>query len=108
IQQYIILIKKLTNQLTDNKMAEEIQKLIAENYSTVKTLVSNLKLVELKYSKKLLDEVKAELETELMEEWIIEVDEELNESWSGLRIKHTNWPEKIYVKLEGQSKVPWN
>ena len=108
IQQYIILIKKLTNQLTDNKMAAEIQKLIAENYRTTKTLVANLKIVELEYTSLLLNEIKEELELKLKEGWTVEAYEDLEEAWTGLYINHKDWPEKVYVKLEGQSKVPWS
>lgn len=108
IHQYIILIKKLTNQLTDNKMADEIQKLITQNYIATKTLESNAKVVELKYTKILLDEIKEELENDLREEWKIEVDDDLNESWAGMTVKHQQWPERVYVKLEGQSKVAWS
>lgn len=108
IQQYIILIKKLTNQLTDNTMADEIQKLIAENYSTTKTLAANLRIVEVEYTNILLNEIKAELEIELKEGWTIETYDDLEEAWTGLYINHIDWPEKVYVKLEGQSKVPWS
>ncbi|WP_373059370.1 PD-(D/E)XK nuclease family protein [Zunongwangia sp. H14] len=108
IQQYIILIKKLTNQLTDHKMQNEIQKLIAENYNTTRTLVSNLKVVELKYTNLLLNEIKGQLEKELKEGWTVEAYNDLEEAWTGLYINHEEWPKKVYVKLEGQSKVPWS
>lgn len=108
IQQYIILIKRLTNQLTDNKMQMEIQKLIAENYITTKTLISNTRIVELEYTRTLLNEIKAELDKELKAGWTVEAYNDLEEAWTGLYIKHKDWPEKVYVKLEGQSKVPWS
>ncbi len=108
IQQYIILIKKLTNQLTDTKMQKEIQKLIAENYLTTKTLASNARIVELEYAKLLLNEIKAELKKELKESWTVVAYGDLEEAWTGLYINHKDWPEKVFVKLEGQSKVPWS
>lgn len=108
IQQYIILLKKLTNQLTDNKMSKDIHKLIADNYATTKTLASNLKLVEAEYARLLLSEIKFELDKVLQGKWQIDVDDDLWVTWSGLKIKHMDWPEKVFVKLEGQSRVPWN
>jgi len=108
IQQYIILIKKLTHQLTDSKMEQEILYLIAKNYSTTKALESNVKKAELNFTRRFLDDVKIELEKKLIIGWKIEVSKSLEEAWSGLTIKHENWPEKVYVKLEGQSKVPWS
>lgn len=107
IRQYIILIKKLTNQLTDSKMEHEIQELIAKNYATVKTLESNIWKVELKATHDFLEEVKSTIELELMEGWTISVDEYLDQSWTGLRIAHHSW-NGIIVKLEGASKVAWN
>ena len=108
INQYIILIKKLTNQLTDTKMENEIQNLIIANYKATKILESNVRKVELDYAQKFLEEIKFELEKELKDGWAIEAYHDLDESWTGLYINHKQWPEKVYVKLEGQSKVPWN
>lgn len=108
IQQYIILIKKLTNQLTDSKMEIEIQNLIANNYMSAKAIEANLRRVELKYTQKFLEEIKLELEKELKEGWTVEAYNDLEEAWTGLYISQEDWPEKVYVKLEGQSKVPWN
>lgn len=108
IQQYIILIKKMTNQLTDSKMEKEIQNLIATNYKATKILESNVRKVELEYARKFLREIKIELEKVLKDNWEIVASHELDESWTGLYINHQKWPKKVYVKLEGQSKVPWN
>lgn len=108
INQYIILIKKLTNQLTDSKMANEIQNLIIKNYKATKTLESNARVVELEYTQNFLKEIKLELEKELKDGWVIEAYHELDEPYTGLYINHIDWPKKVYVKLEGQSKVPWN
>ncbi len=108
INQYIILIKKLTNQLTDSKMANEIQNLIIKNYKAAKTLESNARVVELEYTQNFLKEIKLELEKELKDGWVIEAYHELDEPYTGLYINHIDWPKKVYVKLEGQSKVPWN
>lgn len=108
INQYIILIKKLTNQLTDSKMANEIQKLIIKNYKATKALESNVRKVELDYTQIFLEEIKLELEKELKDGWVIEAYHDLNEPYTGLYINHLDWPKGVYVKLEGQSKVPWS
>ncbi|MGB8705194.1 MAG: hypothetical protein WCD31_09210, partial [Gillisia sp.] len=60
------------------------------------------------YTKILLNEIKTELEKELMENWTVEATDDLEQAWTGLYINHKDWPEKVYVKLEGQSKVPWS
>lgn len=108
INQYLILIKKLTNQLTDTKMENEIQNLIRKNYIATKTLESNVRIIEKNYAQKFLEEIKNELEKELKDGWVIETSSDLDELWTGLYINHQEWPEKVYVKLEGQNKVPWN
>lgn len=107
IKQYVILIKKLTNQLTNHKMKKEIQELIAKNYKSARTIASNVGKVELEATHSFLLEVKAKIETEITEGWSVKVDDDLNKTWTGLRISNSNWTDAI-IKLEGQSKVPWN
>jgi len=108
IQQYIILIKKMTNQLTDSKMEIEFQEIIRKNYKAVKDLETNARIVELQAAVAFLNALKATIEDKLNEDFTVEISKNLNKTWSGLRINHKKWPEKVYVKLEGQSKVPWN
>lgn len=107
IRQYILLIKKLTNQLTDSTMENEIQALIAKNYSAAKMIEGSLWKVELNATMRFLDEVKTALELELKEGWKVEVSEDLNSAWSGIYIRHSSW-DTAKVKLEGASKVPWS
>jgi hypothetical protein len=107
IKQYEILIKKLTNQLTDSKMEKEMVDLIRKNYHEAKVIEGNVWKVEMNATKHFLDEVKTALELELKEGWTIEVSEDLNVSWTGIYIKHSSW-KGLIVKLEGGSKVPWS
>lgn len=107
IKQYILLIKKLTNQLTDKKMEKDIKSLIAKNYKSARTIASIVGKVELDSTHQFLIEVKKVIELELSVNWSVDVDDDLNTSWSGLRLKHDTWNGAV-VKLEGQSKVPWN
>lgn len=108
IKQYLILIKKLTNQLTNNKMEKEVYDIIKRNYEASVAITSNLWKVELKAAHEFLTTVKKYLNSSLKEEdgWNIHVDEDLNVAWTGITITKPTW-KGIYVKLEGNSKLPW-
>jgi len=108
VKQYIILIKKLTNQLSNNIMEKEIEKLIKDNYSAAKTIEGSISEVELQSANVLLQEMKSFIDNEFSDEWKVTVDENLNKSWTGLNIAHKNWNDGIRIALQGQSKVPWN
>jgi hypothetical protein len=111
INQYILLIKKLTYQLTNQKMKEDLQRLISENYLSSKTIESSIRDVELKATVLFLNEIKTHLETDTEEpfvgDWTISIDEDLNKKWSGLKITHNTW-NGVKVKLEGIPNIAWN
>jgi hypothetical protein len=109
IKQYIILIKKLTNQLTDNKMEKEMVELIGKNYREAKTIESYLRKVEILIASNFLMSLKERLLEELKDEnWIIEVAENLENSYEGFVMYHKSWIENVAIKLEGQSKIPFD
>jgi hypothetical protein len=106
ISQYINLIKKLTNQLDDSKMKDEIEELIKNNYTASKALVAHVQNVEVKITHTLLSEMKDLIEAELGHGWHVSVDSDLSQPWTGLHIKRDDWND-MEVKLEGYSKMPW-
>ena len=108
INQYSILIKKLTNQLSNQIMEKEIQEIIVANYKAARTIGSNIGKIELKYTEEFIADVTAKIKSELNDSWDVQVDPDLNITWKGIRIYHRNWPKKIHIKLEGASKIPWN
>jgi hypothetical protein len=84
IKQYIILIKKLTNQLSDKKMEKEITDLIKANYHEAKIIEANLRKVEMGIALDFLNELKMRVANELKnEDWIIEVTDNLENSYEG-------------------------
>ncbi|MFC6861216.1 PDDEXK-like family protein [Zunongwangia atlantica] len=109
IKQYLILIKKLTNQLTDKSMEREIRNAIIKNYEAAQTITGNIEKVEHEFTLKLLEEVKAEIYKVLTQEegWSIEISDDLYGPYSGFWLRFKNWPDDVSIKLEGQSKVPW-
>lgn len=108
IKQYDILIKKLTNQLSDHKMEQEIKDVIVNNYNAAKVIADNLWRVELEYTERFISEVKDELLKTLNKDFVVNVDDDLNKAWTGITIRKTTWPKDIIVKLEGVSKVPYS
>lgn len=108
INQYSILIKKLTNQLSNHNMEKEIQDIIVAHYKEARTIGSNIGKIELEYTELFLKEVAEQTQSKLSDLWDVQVDSDLNKTWTGICIYHKNWPKKIHIKLEGASKVPWN
>jgi hypothetical protein len=108
IKQYVILLKKLTNQLTDQVMEKDIKKLISENYKTSKIISDTISKVELDMADVFLKEVESLVLNELNGDWVVERDENLNKKYSGIRIRSNKWTENIVIKLEGQSSIPWH
>ena len=88
-------------------MKKDIQDLITKNYTSARTIASNVGKVELDATHAFLLEVKEVVETKISKAWSVKVDDDLNKTWTGLRVSNSNWPDAS-VKLEGQSKVPWN
>lgn len=107
IRQYIILLKKLTNQLSNKAMEKEMHKLVKENYNAAQAIGNAISDVELKATKQFLDEIAERLKKDLDNDWNIQVDDDLNDPWTGITITNDKWPENICIKLEGQSKIPW-
>lgn len=107
IRQYIILIKKLTNQLSDKVMEKEMQKLVKENYNAAQTISNVISKVELEETKEFVNQIVASLDNELEEGWNIVVDDDISQPWKGISISHNSWIDNIVVKLEGESKMPW-
>lgn len=107
IRQYIILLKRLTNQLTDKAMEKEMHNLVKENYNAAQKIGNAISDVELEITKQFVDEIAKHIEMELDDNWKIQVDDDLNDPWTGITITNIKWPENIAVKLEGQSKIPW-
>lgn len=107
IKQYIILLKKLTNQLTNKAMEKEMHKLVKENYNAAQTISNAISEVELEATQQFIGEIAERLRKELNGNWSVNADEDLNKPWTGIIITNTMWPENISIKLEGYSKIPW-
>ena len=106
IKQYLLLIKKLTHQLTDHQMQEQIHELIKSKLQAAKVVADNVWRVELGIAELFLAELEEKLKLQLGADYTIEVDQDLTKPWTGLKIGHNNW-NGILVKLEGSPKVPW-
>jgi len=107
IKQYILLVKKLTNQLSDYTMELEVITSIKNNYQAAKIIADNIWKAELEVTQVFLSELKENIEAELDKDCIIEIDEDLTQTWTGMTITFKEW-NGIMVKLEGQSKIPWH
>ena len=107
IKQYIILIKKLTGQLTDNLMDQEINYEIKKNYKAAKLIADNMWKVRESEVKDFIDELGVEIRTKLSNEWEIHIGN-ITEKWNGVIIRHQDWVEGVGVKLEGTNRITTN
>jgi hypothetical protein len=103
IRQYILLLKKMTHQLSDTEM-EQIQDLICANYSAAKYVQSNVARVERDIVYKVLNDIKGVVEKALDIDWKITVDQNLYDGWTGIRLDYNKWDE-IYIRLQGDSSI---
>ncbi|MBD0833365.1 PDDEXK-like family protein [Aestuariibaculum sediminum] len=107
IKQYIILLKKLTNQLSDKTMEKEIHKLIKDNYNAAQTISSAISDVEMEAVERFVKEVADKLVNNLNDDWKVIADDDLSQPWKGIVITNQSWEVNIQIKLEGASKMPW-
>ncbi len=105
IYQYIILIKKLTNQLSNHQMEKEIKTLIASHYKEASFISGHLEKVELEYTEIFVNEITNQLKKKLTDDFYIERKKELNEAWSGFLIKNRNWHQELNVIFEGDKII---
>lgn len=78
IQQYIYLIKKLTNQTTNIIMAKEVQDIIKENYLASKEISNNFKIAKqqilAKFWNDLAENLKFKLKKDCEHNWKVEIN----------------------------------
>lgn len=101
IKQYIITIKRLTKQLTNQRMTTDINNLIIENYESACAIANNLDKAKLRVIDIFLDEFKQVLKDELGDNWIIK-KEDIKKSWSRIKIFNKDWSENTAITLQGQ------
>lgn len=97
IKQYLILIKKLTGQLTTQKEMEEIKELIKKNFENANIIVNNFEEVKIEIVDKFIKEIKRKLENNLGKDWEVKL-EDIRKSWSSLRVKHKDWEGRISMQ----------
>jgi PD-(D/E)XK nuclease superfamily protein len=109
INQYIILIKRLTNQLTDQSMATQIEELIIKNYINAKVIQKNINNAELNgvytFVNALANKVKNELSKGL---WEFKISGNPTDAYGGFIVWHKDWPDNVHVKFEGESRIAYN
>lgn len=101
IKQYIITIKKLTGQLTNQKMNSDIHKLIIENYASARLIADNLEKAKISVVDKFLSDLKKKLEDKLGDDWIVE-KQDIKEKYSRIKVSHKGWLPDSRVTLQGQ------
>jgi hypothetical protein len=93
IKQYMILIQKLTGQLTDTTMAKEIHDLIVANYTAAKLIEQNLVQVEEQRATAFLKLVKQKLDSMLLADsnWVVNIWPDLTKDHARIEIQNKTW-----------------
>jgi len=99
IRQYILLLKKLTHQLSDNEMEDKIIKLISSNYLPARAVANNIEKAEILVANELLNEIENLLIAKEDENWISATDD-ISKRWNGLNYWRKDI-EKFWIKIEG-------
>ena len=104
IKQYINLVKKITGQLTDDYMENEIYSEIKNNFKTAKLIADNIWKVQEMEVQLFIEELGEYIENKLGSNWEITVDK-VNKKWGGISVRSKDWSPNTWVKFEGQSKI---
>ncbi len=90
LNQYLFLIKSLTNQSNNNKMSEEIVSIMTKNIKSSFEIYKNLNTMK----KVLLADFAKELKNQLKDNYIINFDEsQIGEKGTNITIKNKSWGE---------------
>jgi|GEM_PF-4512701 len=106
IRQYILLLKKLTHQLSDNEMEDKIIKLISLNYLPARAVANSIEKAEILAADELLNEIEGLLIAEEDKNWFLETDD-ISKKWNGLNYWRKDI-EKFWIKIEGYPYVHKN
>ena len=113
IRQYLTLIRKLTNRLSE-EMEKEMHDALIKNYDAAKSVCDNFQPALVVHLRKKLNDFAENLQRLLAHnidgspsDWETTVDPDLQNSWKGFSFRNVNWPQGVLVKLEGQSKILW-
>ena len=109
IKQYIILISKLTNKLSSQKMKKELEQLISKNYGSAKLIQKAVSDAELQKVKDFLVEFSKSLKDQLNEkQWTVKVEDNLNKPYNGIKVLNTKWNSNVIIKIEADNKILQN
>jgi len=110
LKQYIFLIKKLTNQLNDKTMENEIIQEISNNYKAAKSIANNLYKAEKEIVKIFFKELGESITNELNDDkWQIKTLENADIRYANcISIQSNDWPKDVIVKIQGETYVMKN
>jgi len=104
IKQYLILIKKLTGQLTYNEMTKKTHSLIIENINAANLIGNNLEAakheVRNDFFKRLREQLKESLNNNILVIFTESYNNKSSKWWYRITIKPTNWVKELYYLIE--------
>ncbi|WP_116125846.1 PD-(D/E)XK nuclease family protein [Lewinella sp. IMCC34183] len=108
IKQYVVLVRKLTGQLTNDEMIEELKTAIQNNYIAADLVSKQIEAVRVEAVTNFIAELTDRLTAELDEGWSINPENKsfsdmATNSWTSLVITHKKWPSVARVEIQGQA-----
>ncbi|MFC2110689.1 PD-(D/E)XK nuclease family protein, partial [Bacteroidota bacterium] len=108
IKQYQLLIKKLTNQLADQKMEKELKKILVANYDAFDVISSYKETIDREKYIGIIKDLVIRLTNDLGADWIVNESADLFKNWSGFTIQHKDWPKYTEVSIQSERKPVGN
>ena len=103
IKQYIILIKKLTGQLTSQKMEEEVTKIIKNNFKNAFAISNNINNAKAEIIEDTLKKLENKLSSKLdTNSWEFIRRKRVDETWSTFSVKLKS-VDNVYISLQGNN-----
>jgi len=106
IRQYILLIKKLTGQLSDNEMENKIVKLIHANYESARAIANNIEKAEFSAANSLFLKIQHQIQDELQKtknsKWTVSFEQSDSMKGSELSLNREGFKD-FWITFEGDN-----
>lgn len=107
IKQYIHLVKKLTGQLTNDEMSEELSGIIRNNFVAAELISKQISTVKIEAVTSFFEQLTAGCKNGLGDGWAINAvgnsfEAMATGNWKSLVISHESWPKAVRIEVQGQ------
>lgn len=107
IKQYIFLVRKLTGQLTNDEMTDQLAALIRQNYVAADLISKQITTIKVEAVASFLKNLASRLKEELGDGWIVNKSNTkftaiASKNYTSLVIAYKGWDKAVRVEVQGQ------